>query len=49
MFFNEDSSNVTFSRDEMGILRVDLDKINLGDVNFDEDHPETIIYVRLMA
>ena len=33
----------------MGILSVNLNKINLGDVNFDEDDPETIIHVRLMA
>ena len=32
----------------MGILRVDLDKINLhDDNNFYEDDPETIIHVRL--
>ena len=45
--FDEDSGNVTFSIDEMSILSVDLDKINLDDVNFDEDDPETIIHVRL--
>ena len=33
----------------MGILRVDLDKINLGDLNFCEDDPQTIIHVRIMA
>ena len=33
----------------MGILSVNLNKINLGDVNFDEDDPETIIHVRLTA
>ena len=49
-FFDEDSGNVTsFSRDEMGILIVDLDKINLDGVNFDEDHLETNLYVRLIA
>ena len=32
----------------MGILSVDLNKINLDDVNFDEDGPETINDVRLM-
>ena len=31
------------------ILRVDLNNISLDDVNFDEDDPETIIHVRLMA
>ena len=33
----------------MGIFSVDINKINLDDVNFDEDDPETIIDVRLMA
>ena len=33
----------------MGILSLDLNNINLGDVNFDEDDPKTIIHVRLMA
>ena len=34
----------------MGILGVDLDKINLdNDNNFDEDDPDTIIHVRLLA
>ena len=47
--FCEDSGNVTFSSDRMGILSVNLNKINLGDVNFDEDDPETVIHVRLTA
>ena len=29
----------------MGILSIDLDKINLDDVDFYEHDPETIIYV----
>ena len=29
LFFDEDFSNVTFFANEMGILSVDLDKINL--------------------
>ena len=44
---NEDSNNLTFFGDEIGILSVDLDKINLDDVNFDEDYPKTSIHVRL--
>ena len=31
------------------ILSVDLNNINLDDDNFDEDDPEIIIHVRLMA
>ena len=33
----------------MGILSVDLNKVTLDDVNFDENNLETIIYVRLTA
>ena len=33
----------------MGIVSVDLNNINIDHVNFDEDNPETIIHVRLMA
>ena len=49
LFFVEDSGNVSFLSDEMGILSVNLDNINLYDGNFYEDDPETIIYVRLFA
>ena len=49
LFFDEDPGSFTFSSDEMGILSVHHDKINLDDVNFDEDDPETIIHVRLMS
>ena len=34
---------------EMGILSVDLDKINLDFVDFDEDNSDIIIHVRLLA
>ena len=33
----------------MGIVSVDLNNINIDHVNFDEDNPETIIHVRLLA
>ena len=33
----------------MGILNVYLYNINLDHVNFDEDDPEAMIHVRLMA
>ena len=49
VFISEDSGNVTFSSNEMSILSTDLNDINLDDVNFDEDDPEAIIHVRLMA
>ena len=33
----------------MDIRSVDLNNINLGHVNFDQEYPETIILVRLMV
>ena len=49
VFVNEDSGNVAFSSDGMAILRKRLSNIILNDVIFDENDPETIIDVRLMA
>ena len=46
-FFDEDSDNVTFCCNKMGILSVNLN-INF-DNNFDEDDPDTIILIRLLA
>ena len=31
------------------VCSVDLNNVNLDDVNFDEDDPETIFHARLMA
>ena len=47
--FNEDSSNAAFNYNEMNILNIDLKCINLDDNNFNEDEPDTIIHVRLLA
>ena len=47
LFFDENSVNVTFSTDEMGILSIDHNNFNLDDVIFDEDDPKTIIHVKL--
>ena len=33
----------------MGILNIYLNNINLDDTSYDEDDPDTIIYVRLLA
>ena len=46
--FNEDSGNVAFSCNEMGILNIDHYNINL-DINFNEDDPDTIILIRLLV
>ena len=48
LYCNEDSGNVAFSCNEMGIPNTDLNNINL-DNNFDEDEPDTIILIRLLA
>ena len=48
LYFNEDSGDVIFSCNEVGILSVDLNNINLDDTNYVEDDPETIIHVTLM-
>ena len=33
----------------MGILSVNLNNINLDDTNYEEDDPDTIILIRLLA
>ena len=49
-FFEENVSKVTFFANEMGILDVDLDKINLDDHNnFYEGDPDTTIHVRIVT
>ena len=37
LYFNEDSSNVIFICNGMGILNIDLNNVNLDDTNYDED------------
>ena len=39
IYFNENSSDVIFSCNEMGILSIDINNINLDDSNYDEDDP----------
>ena len=48
ILFNEVSGNVVFSCNEMSILNIDVTNINL-DNNFDEDDPDTVILIRLLA
>ena len=48
LYFNEDSGNVVFNCNGKGILNIDLNNINL-DNNFDEDDPDAIILIRLLA
>ena len=45
LYFNEDSDNVVFSCNEMGILNIDINNINVDNIN--EDDPDTIILINL--
>ena len=42
---NEDSGNVVYPCNEIGILNIDLNDVNV-DNNFDEDDPDTLILIR---
>ena len=48
LYFNEGSSDAIFNCNGMGILNIDLNDININN-NFDEDDPDTIILIRLLA
>ena len=47
VYFNEDSGNVIFNCNEMHV-NIGLNNISL-DNDFDEDDPNTIILIRLLA
>ena len=47
LYFDEDSGNVVFNCNEMGILDIDLNNISL-DNDFDEDDPDIIIHVKFL-
>ena len=48
-FFITDKKVRKLFADQVGILKVDLDKINLDSVDFYEDDPRTIIHVRRLV
>ena len=48
LYFNKDSGNAVFNCNGMALLNIDLNNINL-DNNFDEDDPNTIILISLLA
>ena len=48
LYCNEDSTDAVFHSKEMGIVNIDLNNINLDD-NFDEEDPDAIILIRLLA
>ena len=45
-FFDEDSGDVTFSWNEIGVLSVNHNNVNF-ETNFDEDDPGIITFIRL--
>ena len=49
LFVNVDSGNVTFFSHNMGLVNVDIINVSFDDINFDNNVPESIIIVRLMA
>ena len=49
LYFNEESDNVIFNCNRMGILSIYLNNINLDDINYEEDDPKTIIHIRILA
>ena len=48
LFLDDDSGDVKFCCNEMGILSVNLNNINLDNI-FDEDDPDAIILIRLLV
>ena len=48
LYFNEDSGNVIFSCNEMGIFNIDLNNISL-DNKFDVNDADTIILIRVLT
>ena len=44
-----DSDIATFFSDSIGLNIIDLNNFNVDDDSFNEDSPETITHVRLMA
>ena len=48
LYFDEGFDDAIFNCNEMSILNIDLANISLDD-NFDEDGPDTIIFIRLLA
>ena len=48
LYYNEDSVNVVFSCNQMGIFNKDLNNIDLSN-NFDEDFRDTNIFIKLLG
>ena len=48
IYSNEDSGEVVFNYNEIGVVNIDLNHISLDD-NFDKDDPDTIVLDRHLA
>ena len=48
-YLNENFGNFIFNCNEMGVLNIALNCINFDDNNFDEDDPDPVIHVRILA
>ena len=48
LYFNEGSGDAVCNCNGMGIPNIDLNNINIG-TNFDEDDPDTINLIRVLA
>ena len=48
IYSNEDSGEVVFNYNEIGVVNIDLNHISLDD-NFDKDDPDTIVLGRHLA
>ena len=48
IYSNEDSGEVVFNCNEIGVVDIDLNHISLDD-NFDKDDPDTIVLGRHLA
>ena len=48
-FGNADSNIIRIPSNDIGFNTIYLSNVNLDEDNFDENNPETIIYVKIMA
>ena len=49
LYFNQDSGDVVFSRSQKSILNINFNKTNLDHTNYEEDDPDTITLVAILA
>ena len=49
LYFNEESGDVAFYYNEMSTCSIDFNNINLDDTNYNQDDPENMINIRILA